>query len=174
MRKSTEEERTGLFESCHHLHLTRSSLSPALTRSQALTMRRGQRQNAILNSPVVRSFINPVVSTIPTSPAKPATAQTASAPSDTVPDGGVEADERFFIPTQPLANGAGAGPGTSDVKGKKRAREEDDDAALVEYDAVAATRFGVPVRYSEDNLPEELEKCASLSLTTESFLLHLD
>ncbi|GAA5997568.1 RNA methyltransferase [Rhodotorula paludigena] len=121
-------------------------------------MRRGQRQNAILNSPVVRSFINPVVSTIPTSPAKPATTQAGSAPSETAPDGGVEADERFFIPTQPLANGSGAGPGTSDVKGKKRAREDDDDAALVEYDAVAGTRYGVPVRYSEDNLPEELEK----------------
>ncbi|KPV73093.1 uncharacterized protein RHOBADRAFT_66819 [Rhodotorula graminis WP1] len=134
-------------------------------------MRRGQRHNAITNSPVVRSFIRPVLSSVP---AATAAATTSAARQETLNKylGEVaQPDEQWLIPTQPslvaAAGGAVVGvedegkrPESSDVKGKKRARvdELDGEAHAVEYDAAAGTRFGVQVRYSEDNLPLELDK----------------
>jgi len=139
-------------------------------------MRRGQRHNAITNSPIVRSFIRPVLST---TTAPPATAASSAAQQETFNKylGEVaQPDEQWLIPTQPSLVAAGGAvlveedagqPGSSDVKGKKRARDEelDGEAQAVEYDAAAGTRFGVQVRYSEDNLPAELEKCASSPLS---------
>lgn len=144
-------------------------------------MRRGQRHNAITNSPIVRSFIRPVLST---TPAPPATATSNAAQQETLNKylGEVaQPDEQWLIPTQPSLVAAGGAavveedagqPGSSDVKGKKRARDEelDGEAQAVEYDAAAGTRFGVQVRYSEDNLPAELEKCASSSSCLSSLI----
>ncbi|GAA5910531.1 hypothetical protein JCM8208_007634 [Rhodotorula glutinis] len=131
-------------------------------------MRRGQRHNAITNSPIVRSFIRPVLSTVPT---PSATTTTSAAQQDTLNKylGEVaQPDEQWLIPTQPSLVAAGPAvveeeggeAGSSDVKGKKRARVEEHvgEEQLVEYDAAAGTRFGVAVRYSEDNLPLKLDK----------------
>ncbi|GAA6058320.1 hypothetical protein JCM3770_003614 [Rhodotorula araucariae] len=130
-----------------------------------LTMRRGQRQNAITNSPVVRSFIRPVLTAVP-SAASLGQPEQAAQPAilDYTPDETGEPDGQWLIPTQPSSLGTrgGAGPGTSDVKGKKRAREDDiecmTELAATEYDPVGGTRFGVPVCYSEETLPAELDK----------------
>ncbi|GAA6020716.1 hypothetical protein JCM10207_001996 [Rhodosporidiobolus poonsookiae] len=140
-------------------------------------MRRGQRHNAITNSPIVRSFIKPVLHSIPpsqpsTSSSQPATARgnpylaheideqdTGAAEAAAQPSDGND-DAQWLIPTQPLSVATSG----SDVKGKKRARDEDEEqhgdalAGAAEYDQAAGTRFGVPVRYSEENLPEELAK----------------
>lgn len=158
-------------------------------------MRRNQKANAILNSPIVRSFIKPVRSILPSSSsslAKPSHfPSTSTATSSTVvgkatgwnpylshpdTDGDVEEersaeelekrreDGPWMIPTQP-SEGIVVVGGSADAKGKKRGREGEAEEAegeeVVEYDAVAGTRFGVPVRYQEGvNLPEELAKCA--------------
>ncbi|GAA5876197.1 hypothetical protein JCM3774_002322 [Rhodotorula dairenensis] len=152
--------------------------------------RRAQRHSAITHSPVVRSFIKPVKtvvrtlnstasssSTAPNPYYSPDTAAVASdvaagpgygaePPATTVQQGG----GGFLIPTQPVAVPV-ANPveramirtaGSSDVKGKKRARnaadDDDADADPAEYDEATGTRYGVTVRYSEENLPSELEK----------------
>jgi hypothetical protein len=69
----------------------------------------------------------------------------------------------WMIPTQPVDEASSAPLAGANVKGKKRAREEEEEEEeekVVEYDPVAGTRFGVPVRYQEGpNLPEELAKC---------------
>ena len=148
-------------------------------------MGRAQRHFAITHSPVVRSFIKPVQSVVASSsfaatavsnPYLPdcvtslTTTATLSYEEEQQP---AEPDGTFLIPTQPVvAEGAAEvgevikvpTAGSSDVKGKKRARDEDQVA--VEYDEAAGTRFGVVVRYTEDNLPEELEKCAVGSLAS--------
>jgi len=145
-------------------------------------MRRGQRANAITNSPVVRSFIRPVLSSIPATPTTTTTTTSSSQEQDTLNrylGEAAQPDERWLIPTQPsLAvselsrREEDEAVGTSDVKGKKRARAENDDngddngevleSSVVEHDAAAGTRFGAQVRYSEATLPAELDKCASL------------
>ncbi|GEM11326.1 trimethylguanosine synthase [Rhodotorula toruloides] len=126
-------------------------------------MRHGQRQNAILNSPIVRSFIRPVRAILPTS-TKTASGGTAVDQDRTIGDAGApvingaeEEEGEWLIPTQPVSGSSAY------VKGKKRAREEDDADGepakrVVEYDAAAGTRFGEVVRYTNDNLPDELEK----------------
>ncbi|BGP43859.1 putative diacylglycerol O-acyltransferase tgs1 [Rhodotorula kratochvilovae] len=125
-------------------------------------MRRGQRQNAITNSPVVRSFIRPVLTAVPTPSSSAAKSFIASETLNYTPDEAAAPDERWLIPTQPSSLAGGADDaGTSDVKGKKRAREDDGEGVNVpakEYDAEKGTRFGVTVRYAEGNLPAELEK----------------
>ncbi|GAA5977200.1 hypothetical protein JCM11641_003874 [Rhodosporidiobolus odoratus] len=133
-------------------------------------MRRGQRANAITNSPIVRSFIKPVRSIVPSSstlPAKPSSALAnpylatiGTLEDKEVADAGEDQREEgpWMIPTQPLTNVAA---GRSDVKGKKRARESDVDeerATEFHYDSENGTRFGVQVRYSDADLPKELEK----------------
>lgn len=144
-------------------------------------MGRAQRHFAITHSPVVRSFIKPVKSSVvvaassPTTVSNPylpdsVTSLTATATATLSYEQQREPDGTFLIPTQPVAKEGAAveerevvnkvpTAGSSDVKGKKRARDEDE--LVVEYDEAAGTRFGVIVRYTEDNLPEELEKCAA-------------
>lgn len=127
-------------------------------------LRYGQRQNAITNSPIVRSFIRPVLSIIPKK--APAASEGSAAPADAtdgstgaaVPGGGHEEDGDWLIPTQPVSGSR------ADVKGKKRAREDDDAGSeskrsAVEYDAEAGTRYGEVVRYTSGKVPVELEKC---------------
>ncbi|KWU45249.1 hypothetical protein RHOSPDRAFT_33194 [Rhodotorula sp. JG-1b] len=138
-------------------------------------MGRAQRHFAITHSPVVRSFIKPVKSSIVV-----ASSSSTTVPNPYLPDSvtslsttatlGYEqeqqpaelADVTFLIPTQPVVDEGAAEvikvptAGSSDVKGKKRARDEDE--VVAEYEEAAGTRFGVVVRYTEDNLPEELEK----------------
>ncbi|GAA5853805.1 hypothetical protein JCM9279_001672 [Rhodotorula babjevae] len=131
-------------------------------------MRRGQRHNAITNSPIVRSFIRPVLSSVPAPSSTATTSASQQGLLNKYLGEIVQPDEQWLIPTQPsLVAAAPAAvveesqqPGSSDVKGKKRARVEEHagEAQAVEYDAAAGTRFGVQVRYSEDNLPLELEK----------------
>lgn len=74
--------------------------------------------------------------------------------------GAADEDGDWLIPTQPMSGSS------ADVKGKKRAREEDEagdesEKTAVEYDAAAGTRYGEVVRYTTENLPDELEKCES-------------
>ncbi|KAJ8291548.1 Trimethylguanosine synthase [Rhodotorula toruloides] len=126
-------------------------------------MRHGQRQNAILNSPIVRSFIRPVRAILPTA-MKTASGGTPTAQDDTngvdgadAAGGAADEDGDWLIPTQPMSGSS------ADVKGKKRAREEDEagdesEKTAVEYDAAAGTRYGEVVRYTTENLPDELEK----------------
>ncbi|GAA5982823.1 hypothetical protein JCM10908_006801 [Rhodotorula pacifica] len=139
-------------------------------------MGRAQRHFSITHSPVVRSFIRPVKSVIPSSvaaasnPYAPfsviASTSSAAPPLPTsydYDDEEQQPDGAFLIPTQPAGAAEADTPtaGSSDVKGKKRARDDDDTSVTngaAEYDEVAGTRFGVTVRYTEDNLPEELEK----------------
>ncbi|GAA6059684.1 hypothetical protein JCM10212_000071 [Sporobolomyces blumeae] len=134
-------------------------------------MRYGQKQNSILNSPAVRALINPVRSSIPTPPPVASTSSSVD-PSPVVKNPYLEVIDReerrargeadedgqdeggrgsaaYLIPTQP-----------ADVKGKKRARDQDDvgDEAVVDHDERNGTRFGVVTRYREEDLPAELEK----------------
>ncbi|BGP35784.1 putative diacylglycerol O-acyltransferase tgs1 [Rhodotorula toruloides] len=126
-------------------------------------MRHGQRQNAILNSPIVRSFIRPVRAILPTS-TKTASEGAAEAQDGANEAGGTDAtggageeEGEWLIPTQPVSGSS------ADAKGKKRAREEDEaggkkEMSENEYDAAAGMRYGELVRYTSDNLPDELEK----------------
>ncbi|GAA5964248.1 hypothetical protein JCM3765_002784 [Sporobolomyces pararoseus] len=137
-------------------------------------MRPGRKQNSILNSPFVRALINPVKTVLPSSTSSPSTSSTSNkiAPPR-VPEGAnpylsIIAQERgeqlppplpeHLIPTQPEPQFQTAT--TSDLKGKKRARSQDnyEEEAAVEWDEEAGTRFGTVTRYSQDNLPQELEK----------------
>ncbi|GAA5876428.1 hypothetical protein JCM8547_002121, partial [Rhodosporidiobolus lusitaniae] len=143
-------------------------------------MRRNQKHNAICNSPVVRSFIKPVVSIIPAS-LSASSATSTSAPLRTQLPGknpylahlpveeqgkGVEEDTReegpWMIPTQPLPVASSSSSSSSDAKGKKRALdqvEQEGEEDVVGYDEEKGTRFGVQVRFREgEGLPEELEK----------------
>lgn len=148
-------------------------------------MGRAQRHFAITHSPVVRSFIKPVKSSVVVAASSPTTVSNPYLPDSVTSSTATatvtatlsyeqqrEPDGTFLIPTQPAvaeerlvaataAEVVNKAPmaGSSDVKGKKRARDEDE--LVVEYDEAAGTRFGVVVRYTEDNLPEELEKCAA-------------
>jgi hypothetical protein len=138
-----------------------------------MMMRPGRKQNSILNSPFVRALINPVKTVIPSSTLSPS----SSSPSTTtgpprVPEGAnpylsIIAQERgeelppplpeHLIPTQPQTRIEQPQTATtSDVEGKKRARSEDE---VVEWDEKAGMRYGVVTKYSEENLPQELEKC---------------
>jgi trimethylguanosine synthase len=161
--------------------LLRSDSFPLCTRIRLLAMGRAQRHFAITHSPVVRSFIKPVKSSVVvaassattiSNPYLPdsVTSSTTATLSYEQEQQPAEPDGTFLIPTQPAVAEerlvAAAAEvvkvpmaGSSDVKGKKRARDEDE--LVVEYDEAAGTRFGVVVRYTEDNLPEELEKCAA-------------
>ncbi|BGP20626.1 hypothetical protein JCM10213_007162 [Rhodosporidiobolus nylandii] len=132
-------------------------------------MRHGRKANAIMNSPIVRSFVKPVRSVVPSpSPSSAPPSSTAANPylahldeheQHTSADNEDKREEGpWMIPTQPLSTGP---PGSSsDVKGKKRAREDEEEAGegIEAYDAVNGTRYGVKVRYTADELPEELEK----------------
>lgn len=127
-------------------------------------LRYGQRQNAITNSPIVRSFIRPVLSIIP-KPAEAASGGIAALRHGTdgstgavVPCGDQGEDGDWLIPTQPVSGSR------ADVKGKKRAREDNDAGSeskrsAVEYNADAGTRYGEVIRYTSGNVPVELEKC---------------
>ncbi|GAA5904193.1 hypothetical protein JCM5296_005524 [Sporobolomyces johnsonii] len=127
-------------------------------------MRPNRKANSILNSPFVRALINPV-HTPPASLPSAATSSTSTSTSNPYlavleQERGEAGGGEWLIPTQPLARAAGApGGANEDVKGKKRARgDEDEQQELVEYDEQAGTRFGVTVRYTEENLPDELDK----------------
>lgn len=141
-------------------------------------MGRAQRHFAITHSPVVRSFIKPVKSSIVVASSSSTTVSNPYLPDSvtslpTTATLGYEQEQQpaelpdgtFLIPTQPVVDEGAAEvikvptAGSSDVKGKKRARDEDE--VVAEYDEAAGTHFGVVVRYTEDNLPEELEKCAA-------------
>ncbi|GAA6006639.1 hypothetical protein JCM11491_003127 [Sporobolomyces phaffii] len=139
-------------------------------------MRPNRKHNSILNSPFVRALINPVHTVVPGSTSSIRPEASVSSPSATVgppatsgpnPYLSIMAQERgeelpppsaeHLIPTQPLPASPAATATTSDVKGKKRARSEEADEVL-EWDERARTRYGVVTRYTEDDLPLELEK----------------
>ncbi|GAA5836308.1 hypothetical protein JCM11251_001459 [Rhodosporidiobolus azoricus] len=143
-------------------------------------MRRGHKSNAIMNSPVVRSFIKPVQSIIPAD--GPSTSSTnglnAVAPSATARpystadrnpylahlelDGQEQEGEdeeqagAFLIPTQPqLLAGPSSERADANGKGKKRARAPEEgqaegDSAEIEYDQVEGMRFGQKVRWRDE------------------------
>ncbi|GAA5882967.1 hypothetical protein JCM16303_006766 [Sporobolomyces ruberrimus] len=143
-------------------------------------MRPGRKHNSILNSPFVRALINPVKTIVPssTSSLNPSTTTTTNGPSTSssralvaeaprVPEGSnpylsIMAQERgeefppplaeHLIPTQPEE--------ANDPKGKKRARsiEPEEEEQVAEWDEVEGTRYGVVTKYTEENLPQELEK----------------
>ena len=72
-----------------------------------------------------------------------------------------EPEEHHLIPTQ---------PSEPDLKGKKRAREEEEPEEE-EWNEVEGTRFGVITRHQEGkNLPKELEKCTFFLLSFVSYL----
>ncbi|GAA5902221.1 RNA methyltransferase [Sporobolomyces salmoneus] len=137
-------------------------------------MRPGRKHNSILNSPIVRGLINPVKTIIPSSSTSSQSSYSSSTTTETprVPTGvnpylSIIAQERgeelpepspeHLIPTQPIP--VLSTHSDPKGKGKKRARsEEDNEREEVEWDERAGTRFGVVTRYSEENLPRELEK----------------
>ncbi|GAA6041420.1 hypothetical protein JCM8097_005242 [Rhodosporidiobolus ruineniae] len=159
-------------------------------------MRKGQKANSILNSPIVRSFIKPVRVVVPSplassplpssSTAAPPTASTSTAlptvakgnpylahwqDEPPVPPASAPAEEKeqqedevreegpWMIPTQPVS-AEGEKEESEVVKGKKRARQEDeeDQPEVLEYDEASGMRFGEKVRWAEGEVPEDLEK----------------
>lgn len=166
MLSAGDEDRPNSSSSSLAHYLSLSRLRSLARPATMPVMRHGQRQNAILNSPIVRSFIRPVRAILPTSTKTASEGAVAGQNGANGADGarmtGGEGEEEgdWLIPTQPVSGSS------ADVKGKKRAREEDeagDEPAktAVEYDAAAGTRYGEVVRYTSGNLPDELEKCES-------------
>lgn len=149
---------------------SREVRTPINLRPSLRMARTVRKYNSILNSPIVRALINPVKADVPSSTTSPDAGSTstaggpARAPAAFNPYLSIIAQERgeeqaepspeHLIPTQPTAVAT-----SSDVKGKKRARSDEDLDGQVKWDQVAGTRFGVVTRYDADNLPRELEKC---------------
>ncbi|GAA5939480.1 hypothetical protein JCM1841_001549 [Sporobolomyces salmonicolor] len=128
-------------------------------------MRPNRKANSILNSPFVRALIHPVHTPPASLPSTAGPTSTTSNPYLAVMEQERgEAGGEWLIPTQPRASAGapGGGGANADLKGKKRARGPQDDEPQqhdgVEYDERAGARFGVTVRYTEENLPVELEK----------------
>ncbi|KAK4056360.1 putative diacylglycerol O-acyltransferase tgs1 [Microbotryomycetes sp. JL221] len=138
-------------------------------------MRGGQprRQYAISNSPFVRSVIRPVrVAIVPNGTASgqhdSSTAMSSNLNRSTTADDGIDLSsaateqsdkphDSFLLPTQPLAVTTGdAKVGTSDLKRKKRAR--DDDANTDVNNAHDAQAQLVKTRYTQDELPADMTK----------------
>ncbi|KAI5475826.1 trimethylguanosine synthase [Pseudohyphozyma bogoriensis] len=97
-----------------------------------MSMRRGAKQNALLNSPIVRGFIKPIMATLP-----------ASTPSTLPPPTRAE-KEQFLISTQPVA--VAEGKDDDEEQGveeeeevlerpQKKRRTEGEDEVVVNYTA---------------------------------------
>lgn len=117
-------------------------------------MKRSAKANAITNSPFVRALIQPVMRKIvPPAPLPPPsqadlipTQPTSATPTAATPQ--TEAQAASAEPAVPMT-------GVSEkAAGKKRAREED-QAGPQEGEGAEE----VIVRYTKDNLPQELQKC---------------
>ncbi|KAK4051540.1 putative diacylglycerol O-acyltransferase tgs1 [Microbotryomycetes sp. JL201] len=119
---------------------------------------RASRADAISNSPIVRALIKPVKVVAPPGAVAATNASQALSVNATSMASSSEAarpEERFLLPTQPPTKAVSAG--TSDVKGKKRARDDAEDDRHTAEQPTSLSQ-AVQTRYTEDNLPKELAK----------------
>lgn len=149
----------------HRPSIPTTSTSRARKKETMTTMRGGKyqsRSHAILNSPIIRSHLTPFISTAFTAAPIIIDRQTM--------DEGEEEGGGELIPTQPLATASTLKAGAFQIRTtttttttqneRKRRRTssvDDDDEAVVVVE--------VETRYTADNLPPELTKCAFLSLS---------
>lgn len=115
-------------------------------------MRRGHssRADAILNSPIVRSFLRPVTTLIAPIPDLPPTALEliSTQPPPTFPAYAPVTSSSYLVPT--------AAPPGALIQSHKRQRDEEEGGKELE-----GNESPVVVNYTEDNLPPELTKCTS-------------
>lgn len=115
---------------------------------------RTSRADAITNSPIVRSLINPYITLI-------------TSTSTYLPQAPPSAD--YLISTQPstasLIATSSANVTVSEVQLGKRKRVETDEMEVIPVSETGAPSSEVIVNYTAENLPQELAKCESLYLT---------
>lgn len=114
---------------------------------------RTSRADAITNSPIVRSLINPYITLI-------------TANSTYLPQAPPNAD--YLISTQPatasLSSTSSTNGTVSEVQLGKRKRVEIDEMEVVPVSVPGALSSEVIVNYTAENLPEELAKCRYIFL----------
>lgn len=136
----------------------------------SIEMRRGAKQNSILNSPIVRSLINKKQQSLPPPPPPAPTPVTPPTP-----------DKSYLIQTQPTPAAPSSPPLAAisispPAAGHKRKRDSQDEGEPEDDKEAERTRApsipaiaesvstNVVVKYTSKNLPKELRKCASCEL----------